>query len=153
MTTKFKKSNINIQGKLWINIIENDIDTTIGIDLNGLKHSKSGVYCLRNKLNSRLYIGMARNLEVRKQRHTRDLRNNQHCSKSLQLDFDELVIGDIIGVNKSNFEDIFEFEVIIYCYLSELTFWEKILIDNLHPYYNVKKKKEDNLDVCSDDNL
>ncbi|RPJ69872.1 MAG: hypothetical protein EHM20_15990, partial [Alphaproteobacteria bacterium] len=72
MKTKFKRSEISVQGKLWITSITPDIHKTIGIELNGLNQSKSGVYCLRNKLNNRLYIGMARNLERRCKRHFKD---------------------------------------------------------------------------------
>lgn len=139
MTIKFPKSNIEISGKLEIRTVKQydggEYGLEIEVDLTPLKQSKSGVYCLRNKLNGRLYIGMTRNLETRKWRHINDLKKGIHSSKSLQFDYNE-----IRGF--SEFDDEFEFEVIIYCYPSQLTFWEGILIDNLNPYYNPKKKKE-----------
>lgn len=143
MTTKFPKSNISVSGEIGIHIkIDgyNFSDTTV-IELSQLKQSKSGVYCLRNKFNGRLYIGMAKNLAIRKDRHFNDLMKGIHHSKSLQADFDEINMT-FSGNWKDGFNEKFEFEVIIYCYPSQLTFWEGILIDNLHPYYNTKKKKE-----------
>ena len=146
MKTKFTKSNINIGGVILItkeyeDACEVSTDLLAKIPVSGLNQSKSGIYCLRNKLNGRLYIGMARNLETRMNRHFRDLNTGNHSNDILQKDFDIKSIDE--GMNNRVFDatKIFEFEVIIYCYPSELTFWEKILIDNLHPYYNVKKKK------------
>lgn len=141
MTTKFPKSNISISGTIDVNIFGVGSYDHKFIRLKGLNQSKSGVYCLRNKLNGRLYIGQTRNLENRKSRHGKEIRNETHHAYELVRDF--------ISFTETTYDnqfadvwDIFEFEVIIYCYPSELTFWEKILIDNLHPYYNVKKKKE-----------
>lgn len=142
MTTKLKKSNIHVFGKMTLSWNDGTENFRI-LELKGLKQSKSGVYCLRNKLNGRLYIGMARNLEVRMKRHWNDLLLGKHCSKALQEDFDtsELTPEQLERMGKHP-KDLFEFEVIIYCYPSQLTFWEGLLIDNLKPYYNVKKKKE-----------
>lgn len=145
---KFPVSQIDISGKLFISTYGGS-PKTIEIKLKGLKQSKSGVYCLRNKLNGRLYIGMARNLENRKQRHFRDLSKGIHHS--------ELLIEDYISAGFEhrealNPEQIYEFEVIIYCRPSELTFYENILITNLNPYYNTHKKKEKIIDQEPEEN-
>jgi GIY-YIG catalytic domain-containing protein len=141
MKTKFNKSDINISGQL-------EIRTGNGIvweiDLKGLNQSRSGVYCLRNKLNGRLYIGMARNLQNRFNRHMRDLEKTEHINPKISQDYIEAIDKMMCEDDTSVYfpSDVFEFEVIIYCYPSQLTFWEGILIDNLKPYYNIHKKKE-----------
>lgn len=142
MKTKFAKSKIEITNAI---IFMNYFDgNNIPIDIFPLKQSKSGVYCLRNKLNGRLYIGMARNLFIRRDRHLNDLMHGKHHSKFLQKDFDD--------INKNPegsfdwgiaFDERFEFEIIIYCYPSQLTFWENILIKQLQPYYNVASKEKE----------
>ncbi len=143
MTTKFAKSNINITGLIAISFTDNNgnIEKSIPVQLNGLNKSKSGVYCLCNKLNGRLYIGMARNLEVRKNRHWRDIRNDEHCNELIQKDFNDLTESSYNN-QFAKVDDLFEFEVIIYCRPSELTFYEHLLITHLNPYYNVHKQKE-----------
>lgn len=147
MTTKFKKSNISVSGEIGIHIpYERNGFTFSGttvIELKPLSQSKSGVYCLRNKLNGRLYIGMASNLERRKWRHWNDLIMGKHINKLLLQDYMSSPFTRPLDIGlKSEVDELFEFEVIIYCYPSQLTFWEGLLIDNLKPYYNVKKKKE-----------
>lgn len=147
MKTKFKQSNISISGQVVINIVNGveQGEIEIGVDLNGSKgKTKSGVYCLRNKLNGRLYIGQARNLENRYNRHMRDLRTGEHCNNIIYQDYISYC-GE--GINDyPNPQDIFEFEVIIYCRPSELCFYEHLLISNLQPYYNIHKQKETNID-------
>jgi hypothetical protein len=141
MKTKFSKSTIEIKGNLTILEFPSNCCVPFEIELKSLKQSKSGVYCLRNKHNGRLYIGMARNLAVRKDRHFNDLMKGIHHSRVLQEDFNQINM-EFSGNWKDGFNEKFEFEVIIYCYPSQLTFWEGILIDNLKPYYNIKKKRE-----------
>jgi hypothetical protein len=156
MTTKFKKSNISISGNVFILLNAcgdnaSDSNRDIAVNLTPLKQSKSGVYSLRNKLNGRLYIGMARNLLHRQQRHWRDLISGEHINKKLLEDYNQYVVDEIARAGNPLISEkvanisatgLFEFEVIIYCYPSQLTFWEGLLIDNLKPYYNTKKKKE-----------
>lgn len=45
---------------------------------------KSGIYCLRNKINNKVYIGSAKNLHIRKNAHFNNLRKNKHENKRLQ---------------------------------------------------------------------
>lgn len=153
-TSKFKMSEIQISGDLtirWGN------ENFFSFDLNGSRRQsgKAGVYCLRNKFNDRLYIGMARNLNIRYQRHCRDIENGTHHSKSLIQDFkegiDKLMLEDDTSIYFPS--DVFEFEVIIFCRESTLTFYENYLIKALNPYYNTHKDKELGIDHFSDDNL
>jgi excinuclease UvrABC nuclease subunit len=132
MTSKLTKSKIQLKGKIEI---WDDMYLDISTELSGLKQSKSGVYEILNKFSGKRYIGMAKNLEARKRHHIFDLKKGTHKSSNMQFDYNEVR-------SFAEFDDTFEFNVIIYCYPSELTFWEKILIDNLHPEYNTKIKKQ-----------
>ncbi len=133
MKTKFKQSDIKVYGT--INIFMGG-EHYKNIDISGAKSkTKSGVYLIKHKYNGRLYIGQAKNLEIRHKRHLNDLKKGIHHSKLLQHDYNE-----VCGF--SNFEDTFDVGVIIYCYPSQLTFYEHILITSLNPEYNIHKKKE-----------
>lgn len=149
MKTKHIKSKIEITGATifiqypWGNGIAGDC-----INITPLKQSKSGVYCLRNKLNNRLYIGMARNLENRYSRHLNDIVKGIHHSKSLMGDF-----LDSQGINYTPPQNIFEFEVIIYCRPSELTFYEHLLITALNPYYNTHKQNKTKKSTVSEEDI
>lgn len=137
MKRKFPQSEIYIE----TNVLIGGKDFAHNIPLLPLNRtSKSGVYCLRNKLNGRLYIGMARNLEIRYLRHRRDLATGEHCNKLIQLDYDECFKED--SIEFSDWDKLFSFEIIIYCRPSELTFYEHLLIKYVHPYYNIHKERE-----------
>jgi len=49
----------------------------------------SGIYCIRNKINGKMYIGSATNLRTRWAVHTYDLRNNKHGNKHLQYSWNK----------------------------------------------------------------
>ncbi len=137
MKTVFPKSNIQIQGEIYI---WNEDNKQTVVELAGLKTGKSGVYCLRNKLNGRLYIGMTDNLEKRRNRHFRDLKRGIHNNELLQRDCMELNSScEAIYDPK----DIYEFEIIQYCFPSQLTFWENLLIKAIQPYYNIASKEKE----------
>src|SRR5689334_18405369 len=150
MKIKFAKSNIDIYGEIIIRIgkKENPIlaDNRFDIQLRGLKQSRSGVYCLKNKANGRFYIGMARDLEKRYNRHVNDLIKGIHHSMELQAEFNIQNMARLLQcspvIDRETFDEYFSFEVIIYCRPSELTFYEHILITHLNPYYNIHKQKE-----------
>lgn len=61
---------------------------------------KSGIYKLTNKINSRIYIGSAKEFKRRWSQHTSSLRNQKHGNRFLQSDY-----------NKCG-EDAFVFEII-----------------------------------------
>ncbi|HJU58775.1 MAG TPA: GIY-YIG nuclease family protein [Nitrososphaeraceae archaeon] len=130
---KFPKSDIAIYGTMNIFIGEQH---NKNVNLCTLKSGNSGVYEIVNKFNGRRYIGKATDLNKRFHRHWDDLLKGKHANKKLQYDFGEIGI-----VNKFP-DDIFEFRVILYCYPSQLTFWENLLITHLEPEYNMHKRKE-----------
>lgn len=69
---------------------------------------KSGIYCIKNKVNSKLYIGKSKNLHRRKYQHLSELKHNKHKNKYLQA-----------SVNKYGIEN-FVFEVLEFCEINEL---------------------------------
>ena len=141
MKTKFAKSNITISAQAAIFGPAWNEEKIIKL-ARAKGKTKSGVYELVNKLNGKRYIGQARNLEIRYNRHKNDLICGNHHSKLMQDDYNNFIIESDVRFGESWFDNLFEFRVIIYCRPSELTFWEHILIENLHPEYNIKKEKE-----------
>lgn len=163
MKTKFGKSNIQISGQIIIKAYNEEKVISLG----GLNKSKSGVYEIVNKFNGKRYIGMSRNMEVRRARHINDLLRGIHESKEMQNDYNMFTVGGIINAGNPLISGkildispdwIFEFNVIKYCRPSELTFWENLLIKHLNPEYNTHKDRELGVefqynDVLSEDNL
>jgi hypothetical protein len=149
MTSKLTKSKIQVSGEIGIHIPGRIVDgfqftNTTVIELEPLKQSKSGVYEILNKFNGKRYIGNSKNMRIRKNHHWWDLEKGKHKSKEMQQDL-MIFLDKLMCENENNvfiIDDIFEFNVIIYCEVSELEFWERLLIDNIHPEYNTKKKKE-----------
>lgn len=42
-----------------------------------------GIYCIKNKINNKVYIGKAINVENRFKNHIKNLNNNSHKNKHL----------------------------------------------------------------------
>jgi group I intron endonuclease len=88
---------------------------------------ESGIYIIRNTVNSKTYIGSAVNIRLRRNRHVSHLNGNIHHCKQLQN-----------FVNKYGVETIF-FEVLVLCPKEELIKTEQFYIDSLHPEFNGSK--------------
>jgi len=84
----------------------------------------TGIYQIRNKANSKLYIGKASNLYRRKYQHFGELNSNKHKNKYLQSSF-----------NKYG-ADNFVFEVLEFCNIDELGKREYYWMN----YYNSYKR-------------
>ncbi len=50
---------------------------------------KSGIYTITNKLNGRIYVGSAKKFKDRWRSHRYSLRNNKHCNRFLQADYNK----------------------------------------------------------------
>jgi group I intron endonuclease len=83
---------------------------------------KSGIYKITCLINKRFYIGSAKNLEDRWQRHLSDLKHNKHINIHLQRTYDKY------GSNE------FKFEVVENCKEEVLLIREQYYLDTLKPY-------------------
>jgi len=50
---------------------------------------ESGIYCIRNTKNGKVYIGSSTNIKTRMSRHASELKYNSHTNNFLQNDWDE----------------------------------------------------------------
>lgn len=85
---------------------------------------KSGVYKITNIKNSKIYIGVYRNLDKRKREHYYRLSANRHINRLLQNDF-----------NKYG-KECFEFEVLEFAPVKQLYILEKRYIKKYNSYGN-----------------
>ena len=91
-------------------------------------YNDSGIYCYKNKINGKLYIGQAINLKKRYQ----DFKNNnkRYSGSAFQN-----------AINKYGKEN-FEYSILTHCSVNELNYWEKFYIQrlktNIHKFgYNL----------------
>jgi group I intron endonuclease len=87
----------------------------------------SGIYCIKNKINGKLYIGSSKDLDVRAKRHFYLLKHGKHYNGSLQ------------GAYNKYGEDNLCFENLISSPKEYLIKVEQWFIDNLKPEYNRAK--------------
>lgn len=83
----------------------------------------SGVYCLRNKINNKIYIGSTKNIRSRYYKHRSNF-NLKHNARNAIMDK---------VYRKYNFSD-FEFQVLLTT--DDYLLWEDLLIKLLNPEYN-----------------
>ena len=97
---------------------------------------KSGIYCIKNKTNEKVYIGQTNDLDKRKGLHYSYLKNNTHDNPHLQNAW-----------NKYG-ENNFEFKILLYCEPFELTRYEQFFVNVYTPeiLYNIRLE-------CVDSNL
>lgn len=84
----------------------------------------SGIYMIRNKINDKIYIGQAINVENRLNNHRLELRNDRHVNYFLQKDFNEYK------------EESFIFEKIHECDEEFLNPMEKYFIEKYNTTHN-----------------
>ncbi len=88
---------------------------------------KSGIYKITNKLNGKCYIGSTKSLKRRQYNHFYLLKLGKHHSLYLQNSY-----------NKHG-KDNFEFEILIYCPITDLLLFEQWFLDIVKPEYNICK--------------
>jgi group I intron endonuclease len=92
------------------------------------KEKVCGIYCIKNIVNNKIYIGQSSDLDCRFYMHFYELKRNSHRNTHLQNAF-----------NKYG-EENFEFKIILYCEPEELTYYEQSLVDLWNPEYNICKE-------------
>ena len=93
----------------------------------------SGIYCIENKINHKVYIGSSKNIYQRLLKHFALLRHNKHENMHLQNAW-----------NKYG-ENNFEWTIIEICDNSILTEREQYCIDLFGAEYNITRKVERNI--------
>ena len=85
-----------------------------------IKKGTKGVYLIRNKTNGKVYIGSSKDIQKRITQHFRQLKQNNHHSIELQLDF-----------NKYGIEN-FQIEVLLECSISDARKYEEEYIEKFN---------------------
>jgi excinuclease UvrABC nuclease subunit len=107
--------------------------------IRGDSSMKSGIYEIRNRITGERYIGKARGLIIRRNRHFRELLANEHhcvCLQKTWNDYFQDISKYVNDLSTITPDELFEFNVIVYCRPSELTFYEHLLIQIVKPEYN-----------------
>lgn len=92
-----------------------------------MRKLKCGIYQIRNLLNNDIYIGQSRNFKARRGSHFSQLKNNKSPHIILQRAYNKY--------GKENFV----FEILIYCEIKDLNYYEQSFVDLFDPAYNILK--------------
>ena len=88
----------------------------------------SGIYCIKNSINGKIYIGSSKNIYYRLKRHSSELKKKTHANKHLQNSY--LKYGEdnfVVSILEEGCND----------HLQEL---EQQYINNLNPEYNITRE-------------
>lgn len=84
--------------------------------ITNMKTTKSGIYCITNKINGKKYIGCSIDIERRWSQH-KSMKQNKHTS-ALRCALMKY------GINN------FDFNILLQCCKERFAFWEKFYISN-----------------------
>lgn len=96
-------------------------------NLTNVKSPKSGVYIIKNTINSKIYVGSSSNFKMRLATYRYEIKNNILKSQKL-----------LNSINKYNIEN-FEFQIVLNSPVEYMVKLEQFLIDNLKPELNIRK--------------
>ena len=101
---------------------------------------KCGIYCIKNLINQKKYIGSSKNLYDRLHQHFHNLKYKKHHSLHLQASCNKYGI------------DNFDYEIIEFCEFDDLYIREQYWIDTISPEYNKRIDAERNSGLpCSEE--
>jgi len=86
----------------------------------------SGIYRIINTINNNSYIGSTSNFKNRFCSHKGKLMRREHPNPHLQSAW------NLYG------EDVFRFDILLYCSVADLELYEQLLIDSIKPNYNIR---------------
>lgn len=98
------------------------------IEITQENKNSSGIYCIKNTVNDRIYVGSCKNFKSRIKEHVNCLKRNKHNNIYLQNFVNKY------GINTLKF-NIIEFSEII-----DLVRKEQYYLDTLNPQFNICKK-------------
>lgn len=77
-------------------------------ELNKIENNNAVIYCIKNTINNKIYIGSTNHFKKRIKRHERELRYNYHCNKHLQSAWNKNSDSFIVSILEeiSNIENI-----------------------------------------------
>lgn len=98
------------------------------IEITQENRNNSGIYCITNTIDDRIYIGSCKNFKSRIKEHINCLKRNKHNNIYLQN-----------FVNKYGIESL-KFHIIEFSEIINLVNIEQYYIDTLNPQFNICKK-------------
>lgn len=98
------------------------------IEITQENKNNSGIYCITNTIDDRIYIGSCKNFRIRKSEHIRNLKKNTHNNIHIQR-----------FVNKYGIDSL-KFHIIEFSEILELVDKEQKYLDSLNPHFNICKK-------------
>lgn len=99
------------------------------------EHLKAGIYQITNIQNGLFYIGSSIDLLKRKREHFSSLQRGDHKNRYLQRAYTKYG------------REAFSFQILIYCDVDKLLFYEQAFIEGICPEYNICKQAQNALGV------
>ena len=96
---------------------------------------RTGIYQIKSRLNNKVYIGSAINIDKRWRDHTRSLIQNKHHSIYLQRHFEKYGLEDL------------EFTILQFCEKENLIKLEQYYFNLLNPDFNIAKFANSSLGI------